>query len=331
MTTKPVKPFATIDEQIDVLASRGLALDRAVADQWLRSIGYYRLSGYWYPYREIGNPRRADRLDRFVPGASFNDVVQLYEFDRKLRTLIHDGIERVEVALRSHLSYRIGSIGPLAYRDTTAFRPTFDHSAWLATARIRTDRARRHSEPIRHHEAKYNGELPIWVLTEVLDFADISKLYDGLLARDQWTLAEQLGVTVDDSALSANQRTKARKAHPLARWFEQLTVVRNTCAHHSRLWNRSFTPASTAGLRTIDDLRSLPEGQSERLYGALTVMGHLLQGTSPGTTWTGKVRSLIESSFVALPARTVAEMGFPEHWREERLWSPSAPSDLAEQ
>lgn len=329
--TKPLKPFATIDEQIDVLASRGLELDPAVADQWLRSIGYYRLSGYWYPYREIGDPRRADRLDHFVRGASFDDVVRLYEFDRKLRTLIHDGIERVEVALRSHLSYRIGSIGPLAYRDATAFRPTFDHGAWLATARIRTDRARRHSEPIRHHEAKYNGELPIWVLAEVLDFADISKLYDGLLARDQWMIAEQLGVTVDDSTLSTNQRTKARKAHPLARWFEQLTVVRNTCAHHSRVWNRSFTPVSTAVLRTIDDLRSLPEGQSERLYGALTVMGFLLQGTSPGTTWPEKVRSLIESSFVALPARMVAEMGFPEYWCEEALWLPSAPTGLAEQ
>lgn len=211
-------------------------------------------------------------------------MVQLYEFDRKLPTIIHDGIERVEFALRSHLSYVIGSIGPLAHCDATAFRPTFDHSAWLTPARMRTDRARRHSEPIRHHEAKYNGELPIWVLTEVLDFADVSKRCDGLLARDQWAIAEQLGVIVDDSTLNANQRAKARKAHPFPRWFEQLTVVRNTCAHHSRVWNRSLTPASTAGLRTIDDLRSLPEGQSERLHGALTVMEYLLQGTSSGTT-----------------------------------------------
>lgn len=75
--TQPVKPFATIDEQIHVLASRGLVLDRVVAEQWLRSIGYYRLSGYWYPYREIGDPRRADRLDRFVRGARFDDVVRL--------------------------------------------------------------------------------------------------------------------------------------------------------------------------------------------------------------------------------------------------------------
>lgn len=255
---QPVKPFATIDEQIDVLITRGLVLDRKAAAQWLKSVGYYRLSGYWYPYRQSAAAEAA-RRDEFIEGADFEDVVRLYEFDRKLRTLIHDGIERVEVALRSHVSYVLGSQGPLAYRNAATFRPTFDHAAWLATARVRADRARRHSQPIRHYEEKYRGELPIWVLTEVLDFADVSRLYEALFVRDQWAVAERLGMMIDDSAVSANQRSKARKAHPLARWLEQLTIVRNTCAHHSRLWNRSFAPVSTAGLRTIRDLRTLPE------------------------------------------------------------------------
>lgn len=91
---KPVKRFSTIDEQINVLTSRGLALDHAVADQWLRNVGYYRLSGYWYPYREIDDQPGGRLLDHFIAGASFDDVVRLYEFDRKLRTLLHDGIER---------------------------------------------------------------------------------------------------------------------------------------------------------------------------------------------------------------------------------------------
>lgn len=263
--TQPLKPFASIiDEQIDVLILRGLTLDQAVAEQWLRSVGYYRLSGYWYPYRDFADGTGV-RRESFSADASFDDVIRLYEFDRKLRTLIHDGIERIEVALRSHLSYLIGSIGPLAYRDAVTFRPTFDHAAWIATARVRVGRARRHSEPIRHHETKYNRELPIWVLAEVLDFADSSRLYDGLFAKEQWAIAEWLGIVIDDSGISVNQRKKVRKAHPLARWLEQLTVLRNTCAHHSRVWNRSFTPVSTAALRTISDLWSLPDAQSERL------------------------------------------------------------------
>jgi abortive infection bacteriophage resistance protein len=210
-----------------------------------------------------------------VADARFDDVVRLYEFDRKLRTPIHDAIERIEVARRSHLSYRIGSIRPLAYRNAATCGPTFDHDAW----------------------------------------------YDRLFAKDQWAIAERLGIAIDDSDLNANQRNKVRKAHPLARWLEQLTVLRNTCANHSRVWNRSFTPVSTTALRTISDLGSLPNGQSERLYGALTVMTYLLQGTSPGTSWPTKVRSLIDDSFINLPERTVEEMGFPERWHEERFWS----------
>lgn len=321
--TQPLKPFATIDEQIEVLSARGMSLEHAVAAQWLQNVGYYRLSGYWYPYRKPGITT-AVRGDAFSEGADFGDVARLYEFDRKLRTLIHDGIERVEVALRSNVSYVLGAQGPLAYRSPDTFRPSFDHAGWLAIARMRADRARRHSVPIRHHEAKYRGELPIWVLTEVLDFADVSRLYDGLFAREQWAVADRLGVAINDSALSANQRSKARKAHPLARWFEQLTILRNSCAHHARVWNRSFAPVSTAGLRTIDDLRSLPEGQSERLYGAVSVIGFSLQSVSPGTTWTGKARALIEAGLAGLPFRSTSEMGFPVGWDAEPLWRPTA-------
>lgn len=315
------KPFATIDDQIRLLRSRGLALDTATAAQWLRSVGYYRLSGYWYPYRARELHPPYERTDRFVEHAAFDDVVRLYEFDRKLRTLIHDGIERIEVALRSHVSYHVGSHDPLAYRDAANFRPTFRHGAWLATARRRAERAMRHSEPIRHHRTKYNGELPVWVLTEVLDFSDVSKLYDSLFARGQWTVAERLGIVVDHTALSSNQRAKVLRTHPLARWLEQLTVLRNSCAHHARIWNRSFAPVSTTALRTAPSLRSLPEGQSERLYGAMLVMAHLLQQTSPGTSWAAKVRALVEDAFTPLPDRHVAKMGFPHDWQNEPLWN----------
>ncbi len=76
---QPVKPLAIIDKQTTVPAWRGLALDRAVAEQWLRSFGYYQLSGYRYPYREIGDPSQQEHRDQFRPNATFDDVVRLYE------------------------------------------------------------------------------------------------------------------------------------------------------------------------------------------------------------------------------------------------------------
>ena len=98
-----VKDPTTIDEQIHILSERGMQVDADLARQWLRSVSYYRLSGYWYPYREQleSAPRMPVRADTFVLGSTFTEVAGLYEFDRKLRTLVHDGIERIEIALRA--------------------------------------------------------------------------------------------------------------------------------------------------------------------------------------------------------------------------------------
>lgn len=315
---RPIKPYETLESHLSKIQQRGMVVDLDSPDQWLTNVGYYRLSGYWYPYRELV---AGHRNDEFTQGTTFSDVVALYEFDRKLRTLIHDGVERIEVMLRAQLNEAIGIIGPLAYLDAKHFRPDFDHAAWLQTVERRTDRARRRNDAVKHHDEHYGGKLPIWAMSEVLDFADVSRLYEGLPASMQWEIAEQVGVRIDLSKLRKNQAEKARKNHPLVRWYEQLAIVRNTSAHHARLWNRSFAPVGTAAMRTIPALVSLPGGQSERLYGALCVMGTLLNAASPDTTWRDKVRDLVSNSFDSIQGRHVGEMGFPETWQGEPFWS----------
>lgn len=303
-----LKPYTTIAQQIELLKSRGMVVDKPLAEQWLQRVGYYRLSAYWYPYRvasEFG------RSDAFVEGTTFQDVTKLYEFDRKFRTLLHDGIERIEVALRAELIEVIGAISSMAYKECSNFRPNFDHAAWLSTVNRRVDRARRHSEAIKHYDRKYSGELPIWVITDVLDFSDLSRLYEALPSKSQWEIAVSLGIRIDLSRLTLSQQTKVLKNHPLARWFEQLTIVRNTSAHHGRIWNRSYVPVSTAGFRTIEKCEDLPIGQSEKAFGALVVMGILVSHISPGSSWSSKVDKLIEDSFIPIRGRSLEEMGFP--------------------
>ncbi|MGH3652302.1 Abi family protein [Glutamicibacter sp.] len=314
----PTKPYGTLAHHLQKIEQRGMHLDVDLATQWLLTVGYYRLSGYWYPYRELV---QGCRSDTFVAGTSFHDVVALYEFDRKLRTFIHDGVERIEVMLRTQLNEVLGQIDPLAYLEPSHFRPTFDHARWLKTIEGRVERARKRNEAVRHHDLKYGGQLPIWVLSEVLDFADVSRLFEALPASEQWKVSVGMGVHVDVDQLSKNQAHKALKNHPLVRWFEQIAIVRNTSAHHARLWNRSFTPVGTAGLRTIAELSSLPVGQSERLYGALCLMGVLLESASPGTKWRNKIKDLVETSFAPINGRHEGEMGFPEGWRNNPLWS----------
>lgn len=94
MAPKPTKPSMTLDEHIDLLRRRGMLLERSMAARWLTSVGYYRLSGYWYPYRrQVAH----GRSDDFVEGTRFDDVAALYEFDRKLRTVLFDGLSARDV------------------------------------------------------------------------------------------------------------------------------------------------------------------------------------------------------------------------------------------
>ncbi|WNI14032.1 Abi family protein [Corynebacterium sp. Z-1] len=291
-----LKSATSIADQIQLLRSRGLSVDESLARQWLSNVSYYRLSAYWYPARQQGSG--GQRLDTFVPGKSFDDVVALYEADRKLRTLVHDGMERVEITMRTRIGEIVCHPDPLAYEDPRLFRPTFNHSQWMSTARKRIARASRHNDAIKHYTAHYNGRYPFWVLAEVLDFSDISRLFEGLFANQQREISADLGFIFSLEALSTSQQRKVKTKPPLARWLEQLTVIRNTCAHHGRLWNKSFTPAPTAALRTLPQFNELPESQSERLYGALLVMAHILRIASPGTSWPGKIAGLINHDFL---------------------------------
>lgn len=313
-----VKESTTVEQQLVLLRERGMAVDAELARQWLRSVSYYRLSGYWYPYRVPveSDPRKPVRLDEFVEGTTFSEIAGLYEFDRKLRTLVHDGIERIEVALRTRIGEWIVSHGTLAYRDSNVFRPEFGHESWLETARLRIERAQQRNVSIKHYAEKYH-EFPFWVLAETLDFSDISKLYSGLPADVQHEISVSFGFEVDLTQLKSKHKKSYYCQDPLARWCEQLTVVRNVCAHHGRLFNRHLTPASTTAFHTIPALSSLPKGQSDKLYGALLIIAFMLRNISPGTTWPVKLTKLIRDDFEQLSLRSVTEMGFQDEWQNQ--------------
>lgn len=309
---EPIKQAATVSQHIKLLRSRGMEVDPELASRWLRYVSYYRLSAYWYPARLLTHDGVRD--DAFRSGTRFSDAVSLYESDRKLRTLVHDGMERIEIAMRTRVGEALVTTDPLSYTDPSRFRPSFDHQRWMSTLAKRVARAGRSNEAIRHYRDKYDDKFPFWVLAEVLDFADISRLYEGLPAADQRLIAEDLGIIINLGMLSKHQRRKAKLQSPLVRWMEQLTIVRNHCAHHARLWNKSFAPAPTAALRTLPEFITLPQGQSEKIFGVITVMANLIRVTSPGTTWPSKVAALIHNEFLTNPLVSPTSMGLPEDW-----------------
>jgi len=94
------KPHLTLEEQLTLLETRSLIVqDRKRAKHFLGHLNYYRLSGYWFPFKQ------SPTINQFRPNTSFEDVLNLYIFDRELRLLVIDAIERIEVSVRSKWAY----------------------------------------------------------------------------------------------------------------------------------------------------------------------------------------------------------------------------------
>jgi abortive infection bacteriophage resistance protein len=97
------KPALSIEQQISQLCGRGMVIaDTRLASHYLSQINYYRLTSYWLPF-ESNHDTHA-----FQRGTNFEQVLDLYIFDRELRLLVLDAIERVEVAVRTQLSFHLG-------------------------------------------------------------------------------------------------------------------------------------------------------------------------------------------------------------------------------
>ena len=98
------KPPLTFDEQLNRLLVRGLIVEnRELALSTFSTISYYRLSAYWYPFRQRNADGKA--TDNYISNTKFEEPLALYEFDRQLRLLVLDAIERIEVALRTKITH----------------------------------------------------------------------------------------------------------------------------------------------------------------------------------------------------------------------------------
>lgn len=120
------KPWLTYENQANLLQKRGLIFDRTELIMRLSEVGYYRLSGYWYVFKQ--DPNSDD--ESFIEGAVFSDIWDLYTFDRRLRLNVLDAIERVEVYMRSQLAYRLAGVsGPFGFLEHSSL-PGIDQARY---------------------------------------------------------------------------------------------------------------------------------------------------------------------------------------------------------
>jgi abortive infection bacteriophage resistance protein len=300
------KIWKSYDEQLDQLIARGLLVtDRERALDHLERIGYYRLSGYWFAFRDrSGQFCRLDEqgkkpqrvrietiaLDRFRSGATFQNAVDLYIFDKRLRLLVMDALERIEVALRVDISHTLGKLDKFAYLRQELFHDDFSvkldrdsgltrQHSWLSKHASLISRSR--EEFVRHNKEKYGLPLPIWVACETWDFGTLSTLFNGMRETEQDSIASQYGIS--------NGRV-------FASWLRSLNYLRNVCAHHSRLWNRNIVDQpklpSASEQSWVAGFESNAHARA-RCFLLLTITRHLMLAVTPRSTWPTRVKTHI--------------------------------------
>lgn len=313
------KPHLSYEAQLEQQIERGLEVrDRELAINNLRLIGYYRLSGYWYAWRRAATD--ADgvvyREDDFIPGHAFEDAVAIYSFDRRLRLLLLDALERIEIALRVQVAYVHGLHGPLAYLDPQLLGPlsnTVRAREELTNFELFAQRNRdllAQSKEIfaDHVRRKYDGVPPIWIATELWDFGQLARFYLMMLPADQSEVAR---------AFSIPQKAM------LASWIQALNYLRNLCAHHARLYRRILVvkpgQRKMSLIPVLSHLRGLSSDSASRLYPLLCVVVFLMRTTAPQSTWPHALRTHLMGFPIGIDA-SLEHYGFPSGWQDEAIW-----------
>lgn len=312
------KPPLNHDQLLERMALRGLTIPEPErAQRYLRHVGYYRFSPYLIPFRS------RSQSEQLRPGTTFDDVLDLYVFDRKLRLLVMDAVERIEVAVRAATTDYMSTIYNDAfwYTKKNHFKDQHKHSQFLAmvekTCHLQLRRKQEssdgryaHTSALEHYLITYGEpELPpSWVTFELLTLGQLeSVILNMRSSSDVNKISGSLGIN-----------------GPLMKsWLRTYVRVRNICAHHGRLWNVGLgvypaLPTSTK-IKWLDDPSIIDDSSDrrKRLYSVLVSLQSILHVISPNSSWAQRLYDLLdEHSEVPLEG-----MGIPQGWYRDKFWA----------
>ena len=296
----------TFEEQADRLLGRNLIADRDELIMRLAAVNYYRLTGYFYPFRQPD--------DSYLPGTTLETIWRRYVFDRRLRVLILDAVERIEVSVRTKLVYYLshhvpmgstdaaGAFGYLEHRFFPGFKTASEFQKWRSKLAMETDRAK--SEKfVQHFRTKYGAEhpeLPGWMVAELMSFGAMFTMARNVVPEVKKRVADDYGFPVD---------------HFIS-WLQALMVLRNACAHHDRIWNRGSGKACKTQKNKFPLWRQTPVIPNDRTGYMLTICRYWLRLISPTSCWHERLFALFDE-FSEIP---LAPMGLPADWHNHPLW-----------
>ena len=291
------KPYTNAKDLVKLLQSRGLTIaDSDKAEKNIDSIGYYRLSAYMYPLLQTPKEQH-----RYKQGATFDQVMMLYRFDKKLRLLIFNEIEKIEVAVRSAI-VNIGcemTGNPFWITDSANFN---DQNKFLRTLDlIDAEMNRSREDFIVHFKDTYSDVYPpSWILAELLPFGVVTNIFSNILSiRIKKRIAKKYGLQM----------------LPFESWLTIISLTRNYCCHHARVWNKQNTIRPMLPNHTDYAWLTLPTDPL-RIYFDISIIKYFLNIISPQNDMRDKLMKLLSD----FPNIDTAAMGFPVGWQQEPLW-----------
>ncbi len=282
-----MKPPTTFKEQVELYKRRKLHIENSeIAEKILQRIHYYRLSAYGLTLKDPLNK------DEFIDGSSFNKMLSLYEFDRRLRLLLMGILETIEIAFRTHISYEIAhKFGPLGYKDKENFRDEKFHKESIIELDSLITKSRKGELFIEHHFQKYGGKIPIWAAIEVTSFGFLSKFYRNLIEEAKKNIAKTY--------------YKVPYLY-LESWLQTLSNIRNVCAHYGRLYNKKLTFKPRLFKEEIRQF------DNWRIFSGIYVSQRLLTKVE-GARFITDLEALISEYEENID---FAHIGFPPNWKE---------------
>jgi abortive infection bacteriophage resistance protein len=280
-----IKPSTTYTEQINLLKKRKLIfLNDIKACSVLKDTNYYRLSGYMLSVKKD---------DEFFDNTTFEQIYDYHNFDKKLRQILFDLIEDIEIAFRSRIAYYIAhKYGPLGYKSSNIFLNKNMHSSFIEELNKKINSAYRQELFIKHHFLKYNGEIPIWVLVEILSFSFLSKLFSNMKIEDK----------KEFSKIYYNSKDVY-----LQSWIHHLVYIRNICAHFSRLYCKLLVIKPKFLEKDLKFIR--PTG---KIFDTFFILKYFCCDKNRYTTLLNEAENL----FTNFPNADKKHIGFPENWKE---------------
>ena len=264
---------------------------REDVEKALKSVGFYRLRGYSFHLYD-------NATKKCVPGTKFEDILRLYQFDQEFSSLIFLMISKIEVALRVRLVEALLIHGePLVLQDSSIFKEKKLY--WQNMSTVASEIARSNDVFIKHNFDNHEGEVPVWAAVEVLSFGTLSKIIKNL----------KTGTGSSYSILAANYQYLVNPSQKmLASWIQGVSVLRNMCAHNSRIYNRTIH--TTPEILDADKVTPLPVHNG--LYQILLAMKYLRSSDEEWTVFVDAFDKLIQKNIGVV---SLTAMNLPADWK----------------